>query len=97
MMTIVTGLLVGILCGAFAGADGTRPFVGLAYGLLLIVAGVLLLVVSTAIFTGAFILPGVILPTLVCAAVMFVAYFLTFVVARRIRTRTAPTPRDNAT
>ena len=97
MIASVTGLLVGIYCGAFAGADGTRPFVGLAYGLLFILAGVLLLVVSTAVFTGAVILPGIVLPILVCCAVMSVAYFLTFVVARRIRSRTASTSRDDAT
>jgi membrane protein implicated in regulation of membrane protease activity len=97
MIATVGGLLVGILCGVFASADGKHPIVGLGYGLLVIATGVFLLVASTAVFTGVFMLAGVLPYALVCIASMCVAYFLSFFVARRFRSRFPAPPSKNAT
>src|SRR5882724_6047212 len=44
--------IVGIFAGVFAGRDGTRFFVGLAYALGLVVATVTVILTSTALFAG---------------------------------------------
>ena len=88
--------LVGVFAGVFAGRDGTRFFVGLAYAFALVAATATVILVSTALFLGdsfvlrissaAFLFGAVVL---LFAAIMFVGYSAAFAIARRHKSHRA--------
>ena len=95
--------IVGVFAGVFAGTDGTRFFVGLAYALGLVVATVTVILTSTALFAGdSFILrfssAAVLFAAVVLlfAAIVFVSYSAAFAIARHLKSRRAAGAQNGA-
>jgi len=86
--------IVGMFAGVFAGRDGTRFFVGLAYACALVVTAIAVILASTALFLGdsfilhfssAALLLGA--TVLLFGAIVFAAYSAAFAVARHLKLR----------
>ena len=95
--------IVGMFAGFFAGRDGTRFFVGLAYAFALVVATIAVILTSTALlvgdvfilhFSSAAVLFGAIV--LLFGAIVFVGYGAAFAVARHLRSRHAASADNRA-
>ena len=92
----IAAAIVGLFAGVFAGKDGTRFIVGLAYAFALVAATAVVILVSTALFLGesfslrissaAFLFGAIVLPF---AGITFVGYSAAFAVARRLNSRRA--------
>ena len=92
----IAAAIVGVFAGVFAGRDGTRFSIGLAYAFTLVAAITTVILVSTALFVGdsfflrissaAFLFGAIVLAF---AAIMVVGYSAAFAVARHLKSRRA--------